>query len=78
MVDFMSVDQGRAWLEYKSIGQAGIYSISRLEFRYAGVPGIFIEECQHMLRYAGLTYLICCAGAGRPDYLTFIGRWSGI
>jgi hypothetical protein len=31
-----------------------------------------------MVRYAGLTYLICCAGAGRLDYLTFIGRWSGI
>jgi hypothetical protein len=24
MVDFMPVDQGRAWPEYKSIGQAGI------------------------------------------------------
>jgi hypothetical protein len=31
-----------------------------------------------MRRYAGLTYLICCAGAGRPDYPTFIGRRSGI
>jgi hypothetical protein len=28
-----------------------------------------------MCGYAGLTYLICCAGAGRPDYPTFIGRW---
>jgi hypothetical protein len=25
MVDFMQVDQGRAWPEYKSIGQANIY-----------------------------------------------------
>jgi hypothetical protein len=31
-----------------------------------------------MHRYAGLTYLIYCAGAGRPDYPTFMGRWSGI
>jgi hypothetical protein len=31
-----------------------------------------------MDRYAGLTYLIYCAGAGRPDYPTFMGHWSGI
>jgi hypothetical protein len=38
--------------------------------RYAGITGILIEECRHMHRYAGLTYLICCAGAGEaglPD-----------
>jgi hypothetical protein len=77
MVDFMPVDKGRAWPEYKSIGQAGI-CISRLEFIYAGITGILIEECRHMHRYTGLTYLIYCAGAGRPDYPTFMGRWSGI
>jgi hypothetical protein len=31
-----------------------------------------------MVRYAGLTYLTYGAGAGRPDYPTFVGRWSGI
>jgi hypothetical protein len=25
MVDFMLVDRGRAWPEYKRVGQAGIY-----------------------------------------------------
>jgi hypothetical protein len=33
-------------------------------FRYAGITGILKERCRHMYRYAGLTYLICCAGAG--------------
>jgi hypothetical protein len=69
MGDFMPVDQGRAWLEYKGIDQAGIY---------AGITGILVEECRHMHRYAGLTYLIYCAGAARPGYSTFMGHWSGI
>jgi hypothetical protein len=64
MVDFMLVDQGRAWPEYKSIGQAGIYCVSRLVSGYTGITGILIEECRHIHRYAGLTYMIYRAGAG--------------
>jgi hypothetical protein len=78
MVDFMPVDQGRAWPEYKEHRPDRHISVSQPEFGYAGITGILIEECRHMHRYAGLTYLIYCAGAGRPDYPTFMGRWSGI
>jgi hypothetical protein len=39
--------------------------------RYAGITGILIEECRHMHRYAGLTYLICCAGYGQRSYLGY-------
>jgi hypothetical protein len=74
----MPVDQGRAWPEYKSIGQGRHICVSRLVFGYAGITGILIEECRHMIRYVGLTCLIYCAGAGRLDYPTFLGRWSGI
>jgi hypothetical protein len=72
MVDFMPVDQGRAWPEYKSIGQGRHICVSRLVFGYAGTTRIFIEECRHMIRYVGLTFLIYCAGAGDaglPDLL---------
>jgi hypothetical protein len=45
--------------------------ISRLGFMYAGYIRIIIKVCRHILRYAGLTYLIYCAGTGMPGYLTY-------
>jgi hypothetical protein len=82
MVDFMLVDQRRAWPGYRRIGQAGIYvwhiCISRLMSGYAGLSRIPTEMYRHILGYAGLMYLIYCAGAGMPDYLTCISHGSGI
>jgi hypothetical protein len=72
MVDFMPNYQGRAWPEHKHIW------LFRRVFRYVGLTGILPEECRHMLRYAGLTIWCVVQEQGRPDYPTFVGRWSGI
>jgi hypothetical protein len=45
--------------------------MSRHEFIYAGCIRIIAKVCRHILRYAGLTYLIYCAGTGMPGYLTY-------
>jgi hypothetical protein len=45
--------------------------ISRHEFIYAGYIRIIAKVCRHILRYAGLTYLIYCAGTVMPGYLTY-------
>jgi hypothetical protein len=69
-VDFVLVDQGWAWPEYMSIGQAGIQAVSRPVFRYIGITRIHDNVCQHIHRYAGLTKLLYYAGtgeAGLPD-----------
>jgi hypothetical protein len=47
-------------------------------YGYAGLTRILTEECRHILRYAGLSIWCVVQEQGRPDYPTFIGRWSGI
>jgi hypothetical protein len=69
MDDFVPDYQGRAWPEYKGIGQAGI-CVSRQMFGYVGVAGILTYECRHILRYAGLTFWCVVQEQRRPDYLT--------
>jgi hypothetical protein len=80
MVDFMPIDQGSAWSEYKSIGQARHIRVSRLMFRYTSITGILIEECRHIHRYAGLTYMLYRAEAGEaglPDLHRSLVRHIG-
>jgi hypothetical protein len=77
MVDFMPVDQGWPGRNIRASARPA-YKYIPASFIYAGITEILVEECRHMLRYAGLAYLIYCAGAGRPDYPTFMGCWSGI
>jgi hypothetical protein len=38
---------------------------------YAGITGILVMICRHISGYAGLTYLVPCAGEGMPGYLTY-------
>jgi hypothetical protein len=52
--------------------------VSRLILGYAGIVRILVYVCRHILRYAGPTVWCVVQEQGRPDYPTFIGRWSGI
>jgi hypothetical protein len=48
---------------------------------YTGITGILIEECRHIHRYAGLTYMLYCAGAGEaglPDLHRSLVRHIGL
>jgi hypothetical protein len=38
---------------------------------YVGLARILTKVCRHILRYAGLPYLMYCAGTGMPGYLTY-------